>query len=205
MSDGRSAPSRPSHLACRPRWLLMDPLSDPSRLSAGSVVAEFRRILREGEGQPAGGGHAAGLLGELHSTNIAQWQFEDDGRTVGADDATVASAKRAIDRLNARRHRLIEAIDAGIDAAVSQVAAAPLATESPAMVFDRLSVLVIRIHYTERAAASRGSDTNSFARRLPVLRRHLAALEEALDGLLQDVRKGSRRFTPYQQLKLYAP
>jgi hypothetical protein len=73
------------------------------------------------------------------------------------------------------------------------------------MVFDRLSVLVIRIHHTERAVASRGSDTNSLAGRLPVLRRHLAALEEALDGLLQDVRKGSRRFMPYQQLKLYAP
>jgi hypothetical protein len=183
----------------------MDPLSDPSRLSARDVVAEFRRILRDGERDPGGAGLAAGLLGDLHRTNISQWHCEDDGRRVGASDATVASAKRAIDRLNTTRHGLIEAIDAGIDAAIPQAPAAPLATESPAMVFDRLSVLVIRIHHTELAATSNGSDTDLYAGRLPVLHRHLAALEEALDGLLQGVREGSRRFLPYQPLKLYAP
>ncbi len=136
-------------------------------------------------------------------SNLDQWDLEDKGRGPGVDDATVADTKRAIDRLNAGRHHLVEAIDAAIDREVAQTASAPLVTESPAMAFDRLSVLVIRIHHTERAAGGEAPDTDAYAARLPVLHRQLADLQEAIDRLIEDVRGGTRRFVPYQSLKLY--
>lgn len=183
----------------------MDLVPDPSRLSVSEVVAEFRRILRNGDRDPKRVGPLVGLLGDLHRTNISQWNLEDDGRRPGVNDATIARAKRAIDTLNTTRHHLIEAIDAAIDAATPQAPAAPPATESPGMVLDRLSVLVIRIHHTELAAGPEPSDSDPYGARLPVLYRQLAVLEEALGALLQDVRAGKRRFLPYQHLKLYAP
>jgi Protein of unknown function (DUF4254) len=71
------------------------------------------------------------------------------------------------------------------------------------MAFDRLSVLVIRIHYTERAAGEGASDADLYGARLPALDRQLANLQQAIDGLIDDVRDGTRRFVPYQSLKLY--
>ncbi len=144
-----------------------------------------------------------GILHDLHQTNLEQWSWEDRVRRADGDDSAIAAAKRAIDRLNARRHELVEAIDAAIDVAVTQRPAAPPSTESPGMAFDRLSVLVIRIHHTA-AAAARGHDAGLRVR-LPVLETQLAVLEEALDALLSDIRAGTRRFLPHQSLKLYRP
>jgi len=174
-----------------------------TELRTTEVVAEFRCALREGGRRPSG--TLMGLLLDLLDGNLAQWQLEDRVRQPGADDTTVVSAKRAIDELNTARHGLVEAIDTEIDAALSQSVVATLCTESPAMVFDRLSVLVLRIHHTELAAGSVRSDADVFAARLPILNQQLALLEEALDALFQEVRAGTRRFVPYQSLKLYAP
>ena len=108
-----------------------------------------------------------------------------------------------LDALNLRRHHLVEAIDAAIDAAIVQTPSAAPATESPASVYDRLSILVIRIHFTERAASSPRPDRDAFAMRLPVLRRQLEFLQEALEVLLHELRDGRKRFVPHQSLKLY--
>jgi hypothetical protein len=116
----------------------------------------------------------------------------------------VANAKREINSLNAQRHHLVEAIDAAIDDAISQIPSATPSTESPGMVFDRLSVLVIRVHHTELVAVANPSDGNPYVTRLPVLHGQLALLEEALTALLDEIRAGTKRFVPYQSLKLYA-
>jgi hypothetical protein len=144
------------------------------------------------------------LLLELLRSNLEQWELEDVTRLPGSDDATVARAKRAIDRLNLERHRLAERIDAAIEATLVQSAGATPSTESPAMAFDRLSVLAIRLDRTHRAArmAENGDD---FGRRLLRLRGQLDTLAAAIDALLEDVRAGRRRFVPYEHLKLYAP
>ena len=78
-------------------------------------------------------------------------------------------------------------------------------TESPGMAIDRLSVLVIRLASTEARAASGTTDAGLYAERLPRLRSQLEALEEAIDNLLDDLAKGTRRFLAHESLKLYGP
>lgn len=175
--------------------------SDDALPTSDRVVAELRRAVQDPEHRSTR--PLIARLVDLLRSNLEQWNLEDDARGPGLEDAAVAEAKRAIDELNAGRHHIVEEIDAAIDRAVAQAASAPLATESPAMAFDRLSVLVIRIHHTERAAGEEASDADLYAARLPVLYRQLADLQQAIDGLIDDVRDGTRRFVPYQSLKLY--
>jgi hypothetical protein len=169
--------------------------------SIGAVVAEFRRAAREAALPPSTG--MLGLLLGLHHNNVVQWSREDAARHDDADDRAVAAAKRDIDALNAKRHELVEAIDAELAASLDQHPAAPPTTESPAMVFDRLSVLVIRMCFTEDAASSQRVDSDLYDARLPLVRQQLALLQEGLEALFEDVRTGRRRFLPYQSLKLY--
>jgi hypothetical protein len=164
--------------------------------SAADVVALFQRALRGTD--TAGADGLLGMLLELHHNNLEQWRWEDTARSVDASDATVAAAKRAIDAHNATRHGLVEAIDAAVARMVEQDLSAVPATESPAMVFDRVSVLTIRLHVTE-AETSR----DHFGARLPILRQQLATLQRALDGLLADFDAGRKCFAPYRSLKLY--
>ncbi len=143
------------------------------------------------------------LLIDLLDSNLEQWDLEDVTRSRGADDAAVAGAKRAIDQLNQARHELVERIDAVLAAHVIQSPSAPAATESPAMALDRLSVLVIRLHQTGRAARAAGPHGQALVSRLPALSGHVDALATAIDALVDDVRDGRRRFVPYEHLKLY--
>lgn len=167
--------------------------------ATGEIVAELQRAVRDpGRRSEAG---LLGLLVDLLRSNLEQWNLESVSRA-GVDDAVVSRAKRDIDELNGRRHQLVEAIDAAFDRALEQTATAPLATESPGMALDRLTVLVIRVHRTELAAGET-SETGGYAARLPVLHRQLADLSQAIDALVDDVRAGRRRFVPYQSLKLY--
>ncbi len=139
------------------------------------------------------------LVMDLLGSNLRQWDLEDTTRDPSASDAVVASAKREIDQLNMGRHRLVQAIDAAIDSTLDQPAAAPMATESPGMVLDRLSVLVIRRVRTAAASAHRPD----YAARARTLESQLAALSLAFDTYMDELRAGTRRFLPYEHLKLY--
>ena len=139
------------------------------------------------------------LVLDLVESNLRQWDLENTTRDPGATDAAVASAKREIDRLNIGRHHLVQEIDAAIDAALDQSAEAQIATESPGMVLDRLSVLVIR-----RARTAFASSANpAYADRIVALESQLAALCVAFDDFMDDLRAGKRRFFRYEHLKLY--
>jgi hypothetical protein len=185
---------------------------------ASEVVTRFRRSLEAhtapDDRNPSDGRRASDrpdasglmqLLVELLLSNLEQWELEDVTRTPEADDATIARAKRSIDSLNLERHHLAERVDATIDAALAQSDTATPSTESPAMAFDRLSVLAIRLDRTRRAARMAGNGGGDFGRRLLRLSGQLEGLAAAIDALLDDVRAGRRRFVPYEHLKLYAP
>jgi hypothetical protein len=139
------------------------------------------------------------LVAELVGSNLEQWELEDATRDPCATDEEVANAKRGIDRLNIGRHRLVEQIDTSIAAGLDQPSDGPLATESPGMVLDRLSVLVIRRVRTESASTAQ----TDYAGRLPELDARIAALSSAFDSYVDELQVGTRRFLPYEHFKLY--
>ena len=139
------------------------------------------------------------LVAELAGSNLQQWELEDATRDPSATDEVVAQGKRGIDRLNTGRHRLVEKIDALLAAVIDQPPDAPLATESPGMALDRLSVLVIRRARTDSASTSR----SDYADRLPELEARIDALCSALDSYVGELKAGTRRFLPYEHFKLY--
>jgi len=158
-----------------------------------------RNTTAAGSGSTTGEPGWAALVLELARSNLRQWDLEDTTRDPGASDTEVAGAKREIDRLNDSRHRLVQAIDAAIDSGLSQPSNAPIATESPGMVLDRLSVLVIR-----RARTATASSLDSrLANRSDALESQLAALCVALDYYMDELRSGRRRFIRYESFKLY--
>lgn len=170
--------------------------------SAATLVAVLRQPTPSPGGQ--GNGIMASILA-LHRNNAEQWAREDDARAHDGDDNAVAAAKRDIDRLNRARHGYIEAIDRAVLDAVGSAETAPLVTESPGMAIDRLSVLAIRLTSTEARARQGGEDADACARRLPRLEAQLAALQQAVASLLDDLAAGARRFDAYESLKLYGP
>jgi hypothetical protein len=173
---------------------MRDLLSFPE---AAELIGEMERVL--GGGACVSPTPWVALVTELVGSNLEQWELEDATRDPGATDEEVANAKRGIDRLNMGRHRLVEQIDASIAAGLDQPADALLATESPGMVLDRLSVLVIRRSRTE-SASMRQPD---YAERLPELDARVAALSSAFDTYVRELQAGTRRFLPYEHLKLY--
>ena len=83
---------------------------------------------------------------------------------------------------------------------------APLHSESPGLIIDRLSILALKIYHTreeaERADAPPGhADRNSD--RLAILEDQRADLAACLDALWRETLAGTRRFKLYRQLKMY--
>ena len=141
----------------------------PIPLCTGDVAADREPpSCRQAISAPKEGSRPEGTLGlllALHDNNVVQWKCEDESRRHSGNDAAVAAAKREIDALNTKRHGLVEALDAALAAEIEQSASAPPTTESPAMVLDRLSVLVLRLASTEDAANSERTDRNIYAAR----------------------------------------
>ena len=140
----------------------------------------------------AGDSVAAKAL-HLHAMNFHLWHHEDAVRRAGVSDHEVADRKRRIDDLNARRNSAIEDIDATLLDLLNPHPGAPLSTETPGTIVDRLSVLALRILHTHRAERPTG---------------HLAVLEEQYDDLLRGLerflarmRDGEVRFKLYRQFK----
>jgi ADP-heptose:LPS heptosyltransferase len=139
-----------------------------------------------------GGGIAAKAL-HLHAMNFDLWHHEDAVRRPGADDRAVARRKRSIDGLNARRNAAIEDIDVTLIGRVDLNQSAPLYTETPGTIVDRLSVLTLRILHTDRAEQA--------SARLAVLEEQHADLFGGLEQLLTRMQAGEVRFKLYRQFK----
>lgn len=129
----------------------------------------------------------------LHGLNFALWHHEDAVRRPGADDHEVARTKRRIDDVNARRNAAIEDIDVTLLDRVDPNPNAPLHTETPGTMVDRLSVLALRIVHTKRADPPTA--------RLAVLDEQYDDLFSGLEQFLAHVQAGEVRFKLYRQFK----
>jgi Protein of unknown function (DUF4254) len=147
------------------------------------------------------------LLLRQHRANFDLWHEEDKARDPAATDAEITRVKHAIDRFNQQRNDLVEQMDAWLLASIPpQNATAPLHSETPGLIIDRLSILALKIFHT-REEIARASATNAHRQRnqarLLMLQEQRADLAGCLDILWDAVQQGERRFKLYRQLKMY--
>jgi Protein of unknown function (DUF4254) len=143
---------------------------------------------------------------EQHRANFDLWHEEDRARDTDATDEQIAQVKRAIDRLNQQRNDLVECIDQMLFTAVEQNPEAPLHSETPGLMVDRLSILSLKIYHTAEEAQRETATEAHRCRnqnRLAVLEEQRSDLAQCLNRLWQQIISGERRFKLYRQMKMY--
>jgi hypothetical protein len=150
------------------------------------------------------------LVRAQHHANFDLWHEEDKARDPAATDQEIAAVKHAIDRLNQRRNDLVEQIDLLLlehfRPSLSAHPNAPLHSETPGLMIDRLSILALKIFHTREEAQRESAGEAHRQRnlgRLALLEEQRADLASALNSLFSDIACGKRRFKLYRQLKMY--
>jgi hypothetical protein len=145
-----------------------------------------------------------------HQANFELWHTEDEARAPGATDAELADVKRRVDSTNQLRNDLAEQLDRALLAWLEPQGlpnpAAPLHSETPGLMIDRLSILSLKIYHTreeaERADAPAGHVQRNLER-LAILEEQRGDLAACLDALWRETLAGTGRFKLYRQLKMY--
>jgi hypothetical protein len=187
----------------------------PRMIEAAAITAlhdECARRWHAGPGQVTLGEENEWLeaVERQHRANFDLWHIEDEARTPGATDSEIARVKRRVDDTNQRRNDLTEELDkklvAWLEAKGLPRATAPLNSESPGLIIDRLSILALKIYHT-REEASRDDAPEGHAdrnrERLVILEEQRTDLAGCLDALWYETLAGTRRFKMYRQLKMY--
>ncbi|XZE18842.1 DUF4254 domain-containing protein [Pirellulaceae bacterium SH449] len=148
---------------------------------------------------------------QQHIYNYLLWHEEDIARSRDVSDAEIAQVKRNIDVFNQNRNDWIERIDDWIseDFTASNVVVRPdarLNTETPGSVFDRLSILALRIyHLREQLQRTDVEEAHieSVKQKIAICRLQHEELSQSLRELLEDIYSGMKRHRTYRQLKMY--
>jgi hypothetical protein len=148
---------------------------------------------------------------QQHIYNFLLWHEEDIARSRDVSDSEIAQVKRNIDILNQNRNDWIERIDDWIadDILSSNVIVRPdarLNTETPGSVFDRLSILALRIYHLREQLQRTDVDEahiESVEQKIAICRLQHAELSQSLRELLEDIYTGVKRHRTYRQLKMY--
>ncbi len=145
-----------------------------------------------------------------HRANFDLWHIEDEARAPQATDAELASVKRRIDRTNQLRNDLVEELDRALLTWLAPQGlpdeSAPLNSEPPGLIVDRLSILALKIYHTREEAERKDATPTHIDRnrnRLAILEEQRADLAGCLDALWHETLQGTRSFKLYRQLKMY--
>jgi Protein of unknown function (DUF4254) len=183
-------------------------------LSAHAIVQLHDRLTTLWHAEPAAPSAAGDAFLEAvarqHRANFDLWHIEDEARAPGASDAELARVKRRIDSTNQLRNDLVEVLDRDLLDALAPRSlpnpAAPLHSESPGLIIDRLSILALKIFHTRQEAGRTNAPAGHAQRnheRLTILLEQRSDLAACLDELWQQTLAGQRRFKLYRQLKMY--
>jgi hypothetical protein len=149
-------------------------------------------------------------IARQHRANFDLWHIEDEARAPGATDAELAEVKRRVDLTNQRRNDLTEELDRELLDWLATKGLpdpqAPLHSESPGLMVDRLSILALKIYHTREEAERTGAPEGHAERnrgRLAILEEQRGDLAACLDTLWRETLAGVRRFKLYRQLKMY--
>jgi hypothetical protein len=144
------------------------------------------------------------LVLDQHNANFDLWHCEDQARDPDASATAIVQIKHDIDRLNQLRNNFVEQIDTTLLQLAPENTTAPLHSETPGLIIDRLSILALKIfHTTEQLHRSTPEHQDRNLRRLLVLNEQRTDLAACLADLWSNVLSGQRRFKLYRQLKMY--
>jgi hypothetical protein len=183
-------------------------------LSANEIIQLHDRFTAHWHAGPSDGAQPGNewprAVARQHRANFDLWHIEDEARAPGATDAELAEIKRRVDATNQLRNDLAEQLDCTLLAWLQERSLpkrdAPLNSESPGLMIDRLSILALKIWHTreetERPNAAPGHAERNRGR-LATLEEQRADLAHCLDRLWHETLAGTRRFKLYRQLKMY--
>jgi hypothetical protein len=178
----------------------VDPEAGQTRESGASGVPNEEKVRQEW----------LELVTRNHRANFDLWHIEDEARRPGTSDGELAAVKRRIDVTNQLRNDVVESIDQFLLGWLRGRGLpnpdAPLHSETPALIVDRLSILSLKIYHTHEEIERKHAPAGHAARnreRLAILEKQRRDLVKCLIELWQEVLVGTRRFEVYRQLKMY--
>lgn len=152
-----------------------------------------------------------GLTQWIHYKNYIVWHLEEYVHKNEATDAEILEAEKTIDMHSLKRLAAIEQIDIWLDnvlksAGISLGDDAPVNSETPGSIIDRLSIITLKIYHIQQHLEANNLDEktrNDLNIRLAVLKEQYADVARALDSLLLDLRQAKKRHKVYRQFKIY--
>lgn len=175
-----------------------EPTTQPHLADIRAILPRSASIIEAFRSSP-GGDHPGQLVldtaYDLADHHRRQWNAEDASRATGTSAEDIATSKRLIDELNARRVSIVDQIDQWVAEQIRSRADASLHTETLGSVIDRLAIAWVR--------ANSLINTDNARDRARLSLHQLAELANAYDDLVRDVAAGHRRLPTWRPLKTY--
>lgn len=151
------------------------------------------------------------LICHQHAFNYQLWHEEDIARSRDVTDQEIAQVKRNIDGFNQKRNDQIEVVDDWISGwlhehQIESANDAPINSETPGSVIDRLSIMSLRIYHMLEQTERKDVDSDHIQRvesKLAVCYQQKTDLAQSLRELLADIEAGAKQHKTYRQFKMY--
>jgi len=150
-------------------------------------------------------------LEDLLQVNYTIWRYEDDVRRTDVPDKEIAGLKRNIDITNQKRNDLIDIVDAILKQDIEKKIkasdkTAPLNSETPGSIFDRLTVVALRARNLKKEIERKDASEAHIEKCSGMLKQveeRSRDLLKSLEELLGDYYSGRKQLKSYKQHKLY--